>query len=171
MTADAKTVTVMEIHLNFKTVTVTVIWGKYILENNKTAGNNFDSNGTLGSLGLQSLEFPGEGVNLCGYPPKSSDFSFIHFGGRSNSPNFQAFPEQLWQLHSQPQPWGHPILGATLGIGAKPNFSPNSRSVGGEGGLCAPELCLSCLVLKEICIGNFLVVRLMNQHSPHRGYT
>ena len=47
MTADAKTVTVMEIHPNFKTVTVTVIWGRLILKNNKTAGNNFDSNGEL----------------------------------------------------------------------------------------------------------------------------
>ena len=47
MTADAKTVTVMEIHPNFKTVTVTVIWGKSILKNNKTAVNNFDSNGTF----------------------------------------------------------------------------------------------------------------------------
>ena len=47
MTADAKTVTVMESHPNFKTVTVTVIWGKLILKNNKTAGNIFDSNGTV----------------------------------------------------------------------------------------------------------------------------
>ena len=48
MTADAKTVTVIVIklsHPNFKTVTVTVIWGKQILKSNKTAGNNFDSNG------------------------------------------------------------------------------------------------------------------------------
>ena len=51
MTADAKTVTVMVIHPNFKTVTVTVtvIWGKLIQVNNKTAGNNFDSNGSLDS--------------------------------------------------------------------------------------------------------------------------
>ena len=47
VTADAKTVTVMEIHPNFKTVTVTVIRGNQILKNNKTAGNNFDSNGNL----------------------------------------------------------------------------------------------------------------------------
>ena len=47
MTAGAKTVTVMVIHPNFKTVTVTVIFGKSILKNNKTAGNNFESNGTL----------------------------------------------------------------------------------------------------------------------------
>ena len=48
MTPDAKTVTVAVIkliHPNFKTVTVTVIWGKEILKNNKTAGNHFDSNG------------------------------------------------------------------------------------------------------------------------------
>ena len=44
--AGTKTVTVMEIHPNFKTVTVTVIFGKSILKNNKTAGNNFDLNGT-----------------------------------------------------------------------------------------------------------------------------
>ena len=47
-TADARTVTVMvikRIHPNFKTVTVTVILGKSILKSNKTAGNNFDSNG------------------------------------------------------------------------------------------------------------------------------
>ena len=30
---------------SFKTVTVTVIWGKSILKNNKTAGNNSDSSG------------------------------------------------------------------------------------------------------------------------------
>ena len=50
MTADAKTVTVMAIkliHPNSTTVTVTVILGKQILESNKTAGNNFDSNGKL----------------------------------------------------------------------------------------------------------------------------
>ena len=34
----------MVIHPNFKTVTVTVIFGKSFLKNNKTAGNNFDSN-------------------------------------------------------------------------------------------------------------------------------
>ena len=34
VTAGAKTVTVMVIHPNFKTVTVTVIFGKYILNNN-----------------------------------------------------------------------------------------------------------------------------------------
>ena len=48
MTADAKTETVMvikRIHLNFTTVTVTVILGKSILKSNKTAGNHFDSNG------------------------------------------------------------------------------------------------------------------------------
>ena len=44
-TAGAKTVTVMVIHPNFKTVTVTVIFGRYIFKSNKTAGNNFDSNG------------------------------------------------------------------------------------------------------------------------------
>ena len=54
MTADAKTVTVMEIHPNFKTVTVTVIWGKLILKNNKTAGNNFDSNGNTFTLEKRS---------------------------------------------------------------------------------------------------------------------
>ena len=46
-TAGAKTVTVMVIHPNFKTVTVTVIFGKQILKSNKTAGNNFDSNGKV----------------------------------------------------------------------------------------------------------------------------
>ena len=35
------------IHPNFKTVTVTGILEKCILKNNKTAGNNFDSNGNL----------------------------------------------------------------------------------------------------------------------------
>ena len=55
MTADAKTVTVMEIHPNFKTVTATVIWGKSILKNNKTAGNNFDSNGTLRSAAVSMI--------------------------------------------------------------------------------------------------------------------
>ena len=45
MTAGAQTVTVMVIHPNFKTVTVTVILEKLILKNNKTAGSNFDSNG------------------------------------------------------------------------------------------------------------------------------
>ena len=54
MTADAKTVTVMEIHPNLKTVTVTVIWGKSILKNNKTAGNNFDSNGTVAKTPWQT---------------------------------------------------------------------------------------------------------------------
>ena len=47
MTAGTKTVTVMLIHPNFKTVTVTVNFGKSILKNNKTAGNNFDSNGIV----------------------------------------------------------------------------------------------------------------------------
>ena len=47
MTARAKTVTVMVIHPNFKTVTVTVIFRKSILESNKTAGNNFDSNSKI----------------------------------------------------------------------------------------------------------------------------
>ena len=49
MTADAKKVTVMvikRIHPNFKTVTVTVILGNFF-KNNKTAGNNFDSKGTV----------------------------------------------------------------------------------------------------------------------------
>ena len=48
MTADAKTETVTvvkSIHPRFKTVTVTVISGKLVLKNNKTASNNFDSNG------------------------------------------------------------------------------------------------------------------------------
>ena len=35
----------MVIHPDFKTVTVTVIFGKSILKSNKTAGNNFDSSG------------------------------------------------------------------------------------------------------------------------------
>ena len=47
MTAGAKTVTVMVIHPNFKTVTVTVILEKLILKNNKTAGNNFDSHSSV----------------------------------------------------------------------------------------------------------------------------
>ena len=46
MTADAKTVTVMEIHPNFKTATVTVIFGNKFSGVTKTAGNNFDSNGS-----------------------------------------------------------------------------------------------------------------------------
>ena len=33
------------IHPNFKMVTVTVIFGKLMLNSNKTAGNNFDLNG------------------------------------------------------------------------------------------------------------------------------
>ena len=57
MTADAKTVTVMEIHLNSKTVTVTVIWGKSILKSNKTAGNNFDSNCKLDFLWPKNCVF------------------------------------------------------------------------------------------------------------------
>ena len=55
MAADAKTVTVKVIkyiHPNFKTVTVTVsvILGEKILKSNKTAGNNFDSNGNMHEL-------------------------------------------------------------------------------------------------------------------------
>ena len=50
VTAGAKTVTVMVIHPNFKTVTVTVILEKLILKNNKTAGNNVDSNGIYGTF-------------------------------------------------------------------------------------------------------------------------
>ena len=56
MTADAKTVTVTVIqliHPNFKTVTVTGIFGKSILKSNKTAGNNFDSN--VGLLRKQKI--------------------------------------------------------------------------------------------------------------------
>ena len=56
-TAGAKTVTVMVIHPNFKTVTVTVtvIFRKLILKSNKTAGNNFDSNGTVSGGAIQTL--------------------------------------------------------------------------------------------------------------------
>ena len=45
----------MVIHPNFKTVTVTVIWGKLIQMNNKTAGNNFDSNGKSKLIQSKSL--------------------------------------------------------------------------------------------------------------------
>ena len=58
MTADAKTVMVIGIkwvHPNFKTVTVTVIWGKWILKRNKTSGNNFDSNGIDASFEFSDI--------------------------------------------------------------------------------------------------------------------
>ena len=44
---------------NFKAVTVTVIFGKSILKNNKTAGNNFDLNGKVAmptDIGPASLQ-------------------------------------------------------------------------------------------------------------------
>ena len=56
-TADAKMVTVMVIHPNFKTVTVTVFLGKLILKSNKTAGNNFDSKPSTSTLLTSTLVF------------------------------------------------------------------------------------------------------------------
>ena len=54
-TADAETVTVIKwIRPNFKTVTVTVIWGKSIFKSNKTPGNDFDSNSTILAEWLQN---------------------------------------------------------------------------------------------------------------------
>ena len=52
---------------------------------------------------------------------------------RSNSRNSGVFSEQFSEWHSRPSLCENPILGATLGailgIGWTPNFSPNSRSV------------------------------------------
>ena len=45
VTADAKTVTVMEIHPNFQDGNGNGNLGQKILKKNKTAGNSFDSNG------------------------------------------------------------------------------------------------------------------------------
>ena len=56
VTADDKTVTVMEIYINsseFQDSNGNGHLGeKYILKKNKTAGNNFDSNGTIFKLFL-----------------------------------------------------------------------------------------------------------------------
>ena len=67
MTAGTKTVTVMVIHPNFKTVTVTVIFGE-IFKNNKTAGTNFDSNGKFfqNSLKILNVYFWGTSVYFWG---------------------------------------------------------------------------------------------------------
>ena len=83
-TAGAKTVTVMEIHPNFKTVTVMVIFGKQILNINKIAGNNFDSNG---NYGLQFWPGP-ELVNVTVTAPGRIPRELIHRRGRLELQSF-----------------------------------------------------------------------------------